>query len=136
MSPRTIVIFSELRSVSFGRASGLGWTASPENVREQAAETRNPTTSAPNPLMEPGWPIGPVSSIATGSAVPGEHAVSTTCGAEVVRSGAADELSRVRLRVCVPGDHLRVLAQRVRQVGAIGRPVASGQVDRLQHPVG
>ncbi|HEY0991972.1 MAG TPA: hypothetical protein VGD80_33200, partial [Kofleriaceae bacterium] len=35
MSLVTIVIFSELRSVSVGSATGLGWVASARNVRAQ-----------------------------------------------------------------------------------------------------
>ena len=131
MSPRTIVIFSELRSVSVGCASGLGWTATPVNVRVHpvAAASHHQRPTTPKPLMISAWRTASRPSIAT-------SARSRDVAAMVSRDRRACARVRRRPIACSPATSCASCAERVRNVGPIYAPVPAGQVDRAQHGVG
>src|SRR3954469_17322416 len=124
MSPRMIVIFSELRSVSVGFARGFGWTARPLNVREQPTTVNAPRISAKRPFISSACLVLPSQSIAT-----------SMLSHRRTLSGGTDEPTCVIHRPGVAFHDLGEVGERVGNVVSVYHPVAPGQVDRAQHGV-
>src|SRR4051812_12614006 len=106
MSPRMIVIFSELRSVSIGFARGFGCTARPWNVREQPTAVTAPRISAKRPFISSACPVLPSQSIAT-----------SMLSHRRTLSGGTDEPARVLDGPGVAFHELGEVGQRVGNVG-------------------
>src|SRR5258706_9733081 len=112
MSPVTIVIVCELRSVSVGCRSGLGWIASFENVRVHPVSATT-ATRARSSAISSAWLDAPRPSTKT------YQPASMGVGA----------------RSTVRGDQRSQLAEWVGNVGPVDHTIAARQVDRAQHLV-
>src|SRR5262245_56014397 len=124
MSPVTITIFSDVRKVSVGLASGFGCTASRANVREHPAASKAIARSLAA-CMPLAWRVAPTAST-----------TSRASAIWYVRYGSASkERAGVRRAASIGCDFACESSERVGHVRAVDHTKPPRQVDRTQQVV-